>query len=82
MSTATWLIIGCIVTVQFSRIYRLFEHSPGIPAPPERSLQDGGTRQTITGSRRTARNFFPRLTKRGSTPSAAPMSTSTTWSSA
>ena len=55
-----------------------FEHSPKIPAALERSQQCGGTPQTMTGSRRTAWNFFPRLTTRGSTPSATPISTSTT----
>ena len=55
-----------------------FRALPGIPAAPERSLGCGGMRQTMTGSRRTAWNLFPRLTTRGSTPSATPMSTSTT----
>ena len=59
-----------------------FEHSSGIPAALERSHRRGATPQMMTGSRRTAWNFLPRLTTRGSTPSATPMSTSTTWSSA
>ena len=58
----------------------VFEHSPGIPAALECSLRCGGTPQTMTGSRRTAWNFLPRLTTRGSAPSATPTSTSTTWS--
>ena len=59
-----------------------FEHSSDIPAALERSHRRGATPQMMTGSRRTAWNFLPRLTMRGSTPSATPMSTSTTWSSA
>ena len=39
-------------------------------------------RHTMTGSRRTAWNVLPRLTTRGSMPSATPTSTKTTWSSA
>lgn len=36
----------------------------------------------MTGSRRTGWNVLPRLTTRGSMPSATPTSTNTTWSSA
>ena len=57
------------------------EHSLAFATALERSLPRGGMVQTITASRRTASNFLPRLTTRGSTPSATPMSTSTTWSS-
>ncbi len=54
---------------------------PGVAAAPKRSIHGGGHgRHTITGSRRTAWNVFPRLTTRGSMPSATPTSTRTTWS--
>ena len=57
------------------------EHSLGIRTAPNRSRRRGGSHHTMTGSRRTAWNVLPKLTTRGSTPSATPMSTNTTWSS-
>ena len=74
------LTTGDIVTCSVVKDLPVFEHSPCIPAALECSLRCGGTPQTMTGSRRTAWNFLPRLTTRGSAPSATPTSTSTTWS--
>ena len=74
------LATGDIVTCSVVKDLPVFEHSPGVPAALERSLRCRGTPQTMTGSRRTAWNFLPRLTTRGSAPSATPTSTSTTWS--
>ena len=74
------LAMGDIVTCSVVKDLPIFEHSPCIPAALERSLRCRGTPQTMTGSRRTAWNFLPRLTTRGSAPSATPTSTSTTWS--
>ena len=77
----------CCIRLSSTRNYPVvkdlpgFERFPALGAPLERSIPGGGRRHTMTGSRFTAVNVLPRLTTRGSTPSATPMSTSTTWSS-